>query len=212
MSVSCPSVFARNAEITVAANSAFGGPADEPRVFFLQKGCAVREDGSGKALSVIWPGELIVYPAECRALTDCRCLAAPQALLEEALSTDLELARWLTEQGCRRNRELHQRIDWFVNRRAEDRILSVLWEQTARAVETTGAGAIPLAQLQVAQLAGATRETASMLLHRLRERGLIDYRRRSILVPEPTRLEQHLRAALGASSSSSVTSKTPVSM
>ena len=83
-------------------------------------------------------------------------------------------------------------------KRAEERILSVLWKQTQRAVETTGTGAIPLAQLQVAQLAGATRETASMLLHRLREQGLIDYRRRSIQVSEPARLEQFLQTSFNS--------------
>lgn len=198
MPVMWPAVVERifSMAVSVPSNSLLGEAGAEPRVFCLQSGTVVREDSSGKALSVIWPGEFIEKSTECRALTDCRCLARDQASFDKERVSNLELACWLSEETLLRNAELHQRIDWFVNRRAEERILSVLWEQTRRALETTGAATIPLAQLQVAQLAGATRETASMLLHRLREQGLIDYRRRSIHVSEPGRLGEYIATAL----------------
>lgn len=200
MPVTRPAVVERTfLEVAHApSNTLLASAGAESRVCFLEAGCAVREDAAGKALSVIWPGEFIENPTECRALTDCQCLLLSRADFDAACRSDIELASWLNEQMFRRNEELHERVDWFINRRAEERILSVLWKQTQRAVETTGTGAIPLAQLQVAQLAGATRETASMLLHRLREQGLIDYRRRSIQVSEPARLAQFLETSFNS--------------
>lgn len=181
-------------QITIDSNEQFGQHPNH--VLYVVNGCAVREDATGKALSIIWPGELVCASTGARALVPCRCLAAPRSVVERHMQTDAEFASWLVMEMSHRQAELHKRIDWFVNRRAEDRILSVLWDQTERALATTGVAAIPLAQLQVAQLAGATRETASMLLHRLRDQGLLDYRRRCIQVPDASRLQSFVQASI----------------
>lgn len=193
-------VFTREASVPAYALVASLSEAEES-IFYLVSGCAAREDASGKTLSVAWPGELICHPEETRALAPSRVLVATRAVMERAEQTDPEFAFWAGDLTKARNHELHQRIEWFVNRRAEERILSVLMAQTTRAVTTTGSAAIPLAQVQVAQLAGATRETASMLLHRLRENGLIDYRRRWIEVPEPARLQAYVESTLSSAAS-----------
>ena len=55
-------------------------------------------------------------------------------------------------------------------------------------------GDIPLAQEQVAELAGTSRATANRVLRQLQERGLLDLGRCVVLVREPETLRQRSRA------------------
>lgn len=82
--------------------------------------------------------------------------------------------------------DIERRIESILYARVEVRILSLLVELAETTIRAEGLPAesvsIPLSQSEIAQLIGATRETASTTLNRLERRGLLRLGRRQIEV------------------------------
>lgn len=161
------------------------------QLVLLTRGCVAVEKATGQMLRVHWPGEIMGGASQRHhVLMTSHFSQASVAAVAEAMRVHGGFAEWYLARAMEAEQMFQNRIDWFVNLRAEDRILRVVADLMYRALETTGTAAIPLAQAQIAQLAGATRETASMLLHRLRKDNLVTYHRRWIEAPDPERLRQ----------------------
>lgn len=92
---------------------------------------------------------------------------------------------WITEQVEARLDEVQRRVELIAYARVEARILALLAELAEGVLESMPdlhAVAIPLSQSEIAQLIGATRETASTTLNQLARRNLVRLGRRQIEV------------------------------
>ena len=93
---------------------------------------------------------------------------------------------WVAGQVEQRLADIERRIESILYARVEVRILSLLVELAETTIRAEGLPAesvsIPLSQSEIAQLIGATRETASTTLNRLERRGLLRLGRRQIEV------------------------------
>ncbi|MCC6536486.1 MAG: Crp/Fnr family transcriptional regulator [Bryobacterales bacterium] len=97
-----------------------------------------------------------------------------------------DLTRWLWQQQQHRQAELLSRISLLTKEGVHRRVILTL----AGLAERSGGSPMPLAQKEVADLAGATRETTSTLLNRMRRRGLVQLGRRMIHVPSAAALRE----------------------
>ena len=93
---------------------------------------------------------------------------------------------WVAEQVEQRLADIERRMESILYARVEVRILSLLVELAETTIKAEGVPAesvaIPLSQSEIAQLIGATRETASTTLNQLERRGLLRLSRRQIEV------------------------------
>ncbi|MCC6537841.1 MAG: Crp/Fnr family transcriptional regulator [Bryobacterales bacterium] len=146
------------------------------------------------AVDIFWPGDLIecgrgrlraVLPTECRELS-------PADLLNE-IARQPELAAWVLRQQQQRVDWLRERILW-QRRPVEQRLIHTLLELDRRAHQTLAHGAIPLTQRELAELAGATRETTSTILNRWSTQGAVELQRRRVRVLAHDRLRAMLVA------------------
>lgn len=131
------------------------------------------------------------------------CSAVPM-LPGSAISVPAaEFLLWIQESGAwshlvvgamQRQEFLLRKVELHCARDVEYRMLCWLGDLGARFADSNGSTAVlPLTQLDLAQLIGATRETTSTRLNLLARRGLLQLRRRSIEIPS---LEQLHREAL----------------
>ncbi|MBX9602375.1 MAG: Crp/Fnr family transcriptional regulator [Bryobacteraceae bacterium] len=115
-----------------------------------------------------------------------------------------EFRAWVGEMGAawpdvwkgamQRQEFLLRKIELLCTHDVEYRMLCWLGDLGARFADGEGCAAVlPLTQLDLAQLIGATRETTSTRLNLLARRGLLQLRRGSIEIPS---LEQLNREAL----------------
>jgi len=123
-----------------------------------------------------------------RAVAESVCLRGSlSALLEEAAG-DQEAIRWIWRQFERREAELHRRVELLSGESVDRRVLLTIADLADRSRLASPGSHIPLAQNEVADLAGATRETTSTLLNRMRRRGMVELGRRHIVVSAPDSL------------------------
>jgi CRP/FNR family transcriptional regulator, cyclic AMP receptor protein len=133
-----------------------------------------------------------------------RCCSAVPMLPGSAISIPAaEFLRRIQESGAwpqlamgamQRQEFLLRKIELLCAHDVEYRMLCWLGDLGARFADSSGSTAIlPLTQLDLAQLIGATRETTSTRLNLLARRGLLQLRRRSIEIPS---LDQLHREAL----------------
>ncbi len=91
---------------------------------------------------------------------------------------------WVAEQVEQRLAEVEKRIELITYARVEERVLCLLADLAeATAISSSVAPErvqIPLSQSEIAQMIGATRETASTTLNQLERRGLLRLGRRQI--------------------------------
>ena len=101
-------------------------------------------------------------------------------------NSSLVVLAWVTEQVERRLAEVERRVEMIAFARVEIRLLALLADLAEAAVLAGGLSTenvqIPLTQSEIAQLIGATRETASTTLNQLERRGLLQLGRRQIEV------------------------------
>ncbi len=186
-------------------------PADT--VYLVEKGLVklTRSNGSGGRiiLSICGPGQLIgeealggdgSYYAEAMAITPASLLRIPRQALLDALSGDGEIGRELVSYLLTRKRELAEKVELLCLHDVEYRILHYLAQlSTLLTPVANGSGfQIPITQLELADLIGATRETTSTTLNQLERRGLLKLSRRLLTVPSPENLRSAAAARLSA--------------
>jgi CRP-like cAMP-binding protein len=128
------------------------------------------------------------YQAEAEVLTTSAVVKVPAATVQELMTAhphlSLEFVRYLlkTKAGFAHQVELHCLYD------VEYRIIYYL-EQLAKLVRPAEDGSVgrslPITQLELADLVGATRETTSTTLNALERRGLVKLSRRLLTVYLP---------------------------
>jgi CRP/FNR family transcriptional regulator len=101
--------------------------------------------------------------------------------------------RLVAEQASRRTRHLEQKLELFIVRDVEYRVLYYLAElaEALGVPQPDGRRALGFSQGEIACLVGATRETTSTTLNALARRGLVELGRRRLLVAEPQLLRAH---------------------
>ena len=174
----------------------------EPLAYLLISGCITLINRIGSTAAVFWPGDLIVTPGErtgmhmvLKAVAGSVCGRTRKADLLVEASRHHDVIRWMCQQQERREAELHRRLELLTAEGVERRILLTVADLADRSQAASPGLAMPLAQNEVAELAGATRETTSTLLNRMRRRGMVELGRRRIQEAVP----DVLRAVSGLS-------------
>lgn len=146
------------------------------------------------------PGELWGEWAEngsapvWRATASCLCPVVAHAIpVEEfrrAWKRDTELSAWLAGMLGRRLEEAERRMELMSFYRVEQRLLYSLAELAEHCRMGNGRGdyALPLTQMDLAGLIGATRETVSTTLNALERRGVLRLRRGALEFESPEQL------------------------
>jgi CRP-like cAMP-binding protein len=138
------------------------------------------------------------------ALTDCEHWVIPRVQFRKTCDSSPAAMAWVASQVEERLREVELRVELITFARVEVRLLSLLADLAGSSMPDPIPPAdgiqIPLSQAEIAQLIGATRETASTTLNQLERRGLLRLGRRQIEVLSVEGLLGALRVAGRASS------------
>ena len=174
------------------------------RLFFLHSGrvkISVSAGGGKQCVfRIVEPGQVF---GEC-ALFDYPVRNAEAEVIEKAavsvISRETAMAHaekhpefWalFSQDLGRRVRELERQVQWLTLLEVEQRIASLLL-QWGKAHKLDPANyEIHLSQRDVAGLIGATRETTSAALNRLRRKGCVDIRRRCVVVKSVEMLQAY---------------------
>jgi len=168
-------------------------------VYYLESGLVKlsrKWEGSQRPLIVrlVRPGELVGdRPAQTRqvrshsaeALATSRCASLPLNDFQSIGSASPEVLFWIASQVEQRLADAERRVALIAFAQVDLRLLSLLADIAG--VSGTQLGLpehvnIPISQADLAQLAGATRETASTILNAFEWRGLLRLGRRQIEV------------------------------
>ena len=127
------------------------------------------------------------YYTEAEVLTPATVFRIPRGLLNRALLSSPELAAAVVTYLVERRLALAEKVELLCLHDVEYRILHYLAELSALVKPLPdGEGfQIPITQLELADLIGATRETTSTTLNQLERRGLVKLSRRMLTVPSP---------------------------
>lgn len=132
-------------------------------------------------------------------LCDCTLTEIRLADFVEAATKLPDLWAWLARQLLQRSADLERRIHAMTHLRVEQRIASVLLELADQIGAGLEGARLPLTQLDVAMLVGATRETTSTTLNQMERRGLLKLGRAMIELARRDVLRAVLRGEAGAS-------------
>jgi CRP-like cAMP-binding protein len=161
-------------------------------------------DGDELILSLCGPGDLLgevivvegaTRTADGVALEDVEAIVVAVAELRALLARQPRLALALLEVVCRRLRLADERRLEFAAAESLPRVTSRLLELVERFGVTCEDGTIvvqmPISQEELASWAAASRESTARALRTLRELGLIETRRKRLVVLDAERLRQH---------------------
>ncbi len=163
-------------------------------------------------LAICGPGHVVgeecleaqgpTYYADGEVLTPTTVSRVPREVLIKALQTNSELPLALISAIADQKRVLAQKVELLCLHDVEYRILHYLAELSAllRPAEDGEGYQLPITQLELADLIGATRETTSTTLNQLERRGLVKLSRRLLTIPSPIVLRDAAHARNGGSS------------
>jgi CRP/FNR family transcriptional regulator len=165
--------------------------------------------GSKIILSICGPGYVIgeevlygdsgAYYSDAEVLTESTVLRVPGEILAGAMAGNSELSAAVTGAIIHQKRSLAEKIEMLCLHDVEYRILFYLAELSSL-VKPQGEGEayqLPITQLELADLIGATRETTSTTLNQLERRGLVRLSRRLLTIPSPSELLAAASAKFG---------------
>src|SRR4051794_17652028 len=196
-------------------------PADS--LYYLEEGLAkmTRTNAAGDRiiLSIRGRGDMVGeevlsqdearYQTEVEILTPANVYRIPRAALRNAISTRADWGLAFISYLLEKKLALARKVELLCLHDVEYRVLQFLAE-LATLVKPLGEGAgsqIPIIQLELADLVGATRETTSTTLNQLERRGLLKLSRRMLTISSPHVLRQ---AAKNKQTTDSSLSKLPV--
>jgi CRP/FNR family cyclic AMP-dependent transcriptional regulator len=173
-------------------------------VYFIEDGLVkltrTNEHGAHIILSICGPGHLIgeealthespVYYTEGEVLSTSNLYRIPRETLLQILANNSELSNALVSYLLQRKLALAMKVELLCLHDVEYRILHYLAELSAlvKPLEDGEGYQVPITQLELADLIGATRETTSTTLNQLERRGLVKLSRRLLTIPSPVTL------------------------
>lgn len=165
----------------------------------LVKVYGITTGGDQRTVTLLSAGD--IFPVECvfdksrvslyyyEALTDCTILSLPKAEFVEALSSDAALKEQVFQSYMAHYTSATMHIYALEHSHAQEKLVYILQYLVARFGEkqTNGMTRIDLrlSHQDIAEMVGLTRETTAVELHRLKDKGLIDYQRFSYFVNVP---------------------------
>jgi CRP-like cAMP-binding protein len=179
-----------------------GQPADS--VYLLEDGLVkltrTNTVGGRIILAICGPGHMIgeetlgeeaaTYYEEAEILSQATLIRVPREAMLRTLASNPEVSSGIVSLLVERNVTLAQKVELLCLHDVEYRILFYLAE-LSKLVKPTDDGEgyqLPITQLELADLIGATRETTSTTLNQLERRGLVKLSRRLLTVPSPVTL------------------------
>jgi CRP/FNR family transcriptional regulator len=173
-----------------------GGKADA--VFFVEEGLIklTRTDSTGGRLilSLYGPNDLLgeeslyggegSYQGEAEALSPAIVYKIPWRAINRVISLHPELSAALLRHLLDTKQSFAQKVELLCLQDVETRIVYYL-EHLAKLVKPGNEGAghpLPITQLELADLVGATRETTSTTLNQLEKRGFVKLSRRLMTI------------------------------
>ena len=179
-------------------DSLFNEGNQSERVMVLIEGRAkiarATEDGKEAMLALRGPGDLLgemsvfdgePHSASATALEDCDALVLTRAEFTSFLEDHPRAALVLLSMLTQRLRDADDKRSDFLAYDAESRVARALVELAERFGEPTDSGVriqVALSQEELGGWLGASRESVSKALHRMRSRGWIETHRRGITV------------------------------
>jgi CRP/FNR family transcriptional regulator len=179
-----------------------GDPADS--VFYIDDGLVKltrSSDGGGRIILTIRGGGDLVgeealiqdptpYYTEAEVLTPATLYRIPRDVFIRSTTTHPQFTSELISYLLKRRLALAEKVELLCLRDVEYRILYYLAElsELVKPSEEGQGHQIPITQLELADLIGATRETTSTTLNQLERRGLLKLSRRMLTVPSPSML------------------------
>jgi len=180
-------------------------------VFLLEAGLIkltrALDDQRQAVLRVVRPGELfgdrlLSAGPQRESTAEALCQSVVYEIPREEFQAQFEkmpgLWEWVTQQLESRLEDVERRIQLVSFYRVEQRVLLLLADLAEvslnRDARAMSGATIPLAQSEIAQLVGATRETVCTTLNVLERRGLLRLGRKYVVVESA----EHLRQAAAA--------------
>lgn len=165
----------------------------------LVKVYGITTGGDQRTVTLLSAGD--IFPVECvfdksrvslyyyEAVTDCSVLSLPKTDFLTALDNDHELKNQVFQQYMAHYTSATMHIYALEHSHAQEKLVYILQYLVARfgAKQSNGMTKIELrlSHQDIAEMVGLTRETTAVELHRLKDRGLIDYQRFSYFVNVP---------------------------
>lgn len=123
------------------------------------------------------------------AITDCNILTVPKTDFLAAISANNELKDHIFQTYMAHYTSATMHIYALEHSHAQDKLVYILQYLVARFGEKQANGLVKinlrLSHQDIAEMVGLTRETTAVELHRLKDKGLIDYQRFSYYVNVP---------------------------
>ena len=173
-------------------------------LYFVEDGLVkltrTNDRGGHIILAICGPGHLIGeealttdnrnYYTEAEVLSASNLYRIPRETLIQALANNPELDNALITYLLHRKLGLAMKVELLCLHDVEYRILHYLAELSAlvKPLEDGEGYQVPITQLELADLIGATRETTSTTLNQLERRGLVKLSRRLLTIPSPVTL------------------------
>ena len=177
-----------------------GEPADA--LYFIDNGLIkltrTNERGGRIILAIHGPGQLAgeealaeglhTYYAEAEVLSTANLLRLSREALTRTLDGQSALMSSVASYLLEQKQALAEKVELLCLHDVEYRILHYLAELSALVKPSSEEEAyqLPITQLELADLVGATRETTSTTLNQLERRGLVKLSRRLLTIPSPT--------------------------
>jgi CRP/FNR family transcriptional regulator len=163
-------------------------------VYFVEDGLVkltrTNDHGGRIILAICGPGHLIGDEALSDETPQYYSEAVPHEAMGHAISHSPELSAAMLTYLLQRKRMLAVKVELLCLHDVEYRILHYLAELSAlvKPLEGEEGYQVPITQLELADLIGATRETTSTTLNQLERRGLVKLSRRLLTIPNPVTL------------------------
>ena len=166
----------------------------------LVKLTRTNQSGGRIILGILGAGQLLgeevfsddsrTYYTEAEVVSQASVTRVPRESLLKVLTSNSQVASALFAYALNRKLALAQKVELLCLCDVEYRILHYLAELSSLVTPPPDGDGyqIPITQLELADLIGATRETTSTTLNQLERRGLIKLSRRLMIVPSPTTL------------------------
>jgi CRP/FNR family transcriptional regulator len=160
-------------------------------------------DGRAIALATLGPGELVgelamldggVRSASVEALTDVELLAVSAADMKGLLERNADITTKLVVKLAQRLRETNERISRQSFQTVPSRVAGVLSQLVNEDSAEIGRDGVTIRmnQVDLAQLAGTSRESVSRFLAVLERAGVVRVGRGRVTVLEPPRLRSYI--------------------
>jgi CRP/FNR family transcriptional regulator len=130
------------------------------------------------------------YYTEAEVLTTATIYRIPREVVFRIIGSHPQFTTELISYLLKRRIALAEKVELLCLRDVEYRILHYLAElsQLVKPAEDGQGYQLPITQLELADLIGATRETTSTTLNQLERRGLLKLSRRMLTIPSPSTL------------------------